>query len=85
MSTIPLCDIVVNSREKATLKHTKECACRHETCIVLDESLAYHRSGPHHHDECQPNAWPEAFHHYITGYFRRNVEGKEDGEAIVVL
>ncbi len=85
MSAVPLCDEVVDSREKAALKDAKEGAGRHETWIVLDKSLTDHRNGPHHHDESQPDTWPEALHHNVAWNFRRNVEREEDGKAIIVL
>ena len=85
MSTVPLCYVVVHSGEKAAFEYAEEYPSRHKARIVLDESLANHRSGPHHHNEGQPDTWPEALHHDVTWNFGRNVERKEDGKAVIVL
>lgn len=44
-----------------------------------------HARGPEEHDEGEPDGWARALHHDVGRDFGGDVEGEENGEAVVVL
>lgn len=82
---IPLRDIVIDAWEKATFEDTKKHSCCHQAGVIGDEALADHRQRPEEHNECKPNGWPDALHHHVRWYLGGNVEGKQNGETVIVL
>jgi len=85
MTTIPCCDIVVDSWEKASFGDAKESAASHETLEVANEAHACHYNAPRNHDKGQPDAWPDSLHHYVAWYLGRDIEREENSEGDVIL
>jgi len=85
VSTIPLRDVVVDSREQAALKHAQEDARGHQSLVVAHETLANHGCRPAHHDERQPDRWADALHHHVAGDFGSDIKGEQHRQAVVVL
>jgi hypothetical protein len=47
--------------------------------------LPDHSNRPKKHDECEPDGGPDALHHDVGGNLCCNVEGEQNGEAVIVL
>jgi hypothetical protein len=85
MPAIPLGDVVVNSWKQTPFEQSKKDSRRHESWIILDETLADHRDGPEDHNESKPHAGSKTLHHHIAGNFGCDVERKENRQTIIVL
>ena len=85
MSRIPLRDVVINARKEPSLEDAQEYSRCHQARVVLHEALSNHTCRPEEHDECEPDGRARALHHHVRRDFGGDVEGEEDGEAVIVL
>jgi hypothetical protein len=71
--------------EQTAFEDTKKHSRCHQAGVVRDETLADHRQGPEEHNESEPNRRPGALHHHVRRDLSGDVEGKENGETVIVL